>query len=220
MKLQRTSFLLVAGCGACALASHAHADEWTPVSDARLESERGGFDIGDGLKVSFGIERTVIVDGMTQVRNSISIPDVSKITAAQATALAQAFGPTVIANGAGNSVNPVLTQNTAQSAAATSAAITQAAAAASAVQTAASVSPTSVGAANVPTAIGTMPTASLPALTAQSLTVPAFVVQNSLDNQAISATTTINASVNSLRLLDSTQLSNTIQDAVVRFRGN
>ncbi|TCV91429.1 hypothetical protein EC912_11122 [Luteibacter rhizovicinus] len=227
MNLQRTSLLFVAGCGAYALAPHAHADDWTPVSDARLESERGGFDLGDGLKVSFGLERTVIVNGMTQVRNSVSIPDISKITTDEAKALSQAFGPIVIANGSGNSVNAALTPaannaSAAQSAAAATTAVTQAASAvASAAQTAASVAPASHSAAAAPTPASlTIPTTTLPALTAQSLNVPAFVVQNTLDNQAIQATTTIDASVNSVQLLSGMQFQSSLQDAIVRFRGN
>lgn len=48
----------------------------------------------------------------------------------------------------------------------------------------------------------------------------ALVIQNSLNNQAISATTSIDASVNSARMLQNLRLAEAVQDATIQFRGN
>jgi hypothetical protein len=49
---------------------------------------------------------------------------------------------------------------------------------------------------------------------------PGLVIQNSLDNQAITATTTIDASVNTARMLQNMRVAESVNDAVVQFRGN
>ncbi|MET0937217.1 MAG: hypothetical protein ABWX83_14575 [Luteibacter sp.] len=49
---------------------------------------------------------------------------------------------------------------------------------------------------------------------------PGLIIQNSLDNQAISATTTIDASVNTARMLQNMRVAESVNDAVVQFRGN
>ncbi|NYI02198.1 hypothetical protein [Cupriavidus plantarum] len=73
--------------------THARNDmaKWKPVAHAKLDEARGGFDVG-GLQVGFGIDRAVYVNGSLAVATSISIPDVSRITAAQAAQLQQALG--------------------------------------------------------------------------------------------------------------------------------
>lgn len=50
--------------------------------------------------------------------------------------------------------------------------------------------------------------------------VPGLVIQNSLDNQAITANTTIDASVNSAQLLQNMRVAESVKDAVIQFRGN
>lgn len=65
--------------------------KWKPVAQARLDEHRGGFDVA-GLQVSFGIDRAVFVNGSLAVATSINIPDVSRITAAQAAQLQAALG--------------------------------------------------------------------------------------------------------------------------------
>lgn len=65
--------------------------KWKPVAQARLDKQRGGFDVG-GLQVSFGIDRAVFVNGALAVATSINIPDVSRITAAQAQQLQATLG--------------------------------------------------------------------------------------------------------------------------------
>lgn len=76
------------------------------LSDARLDAMRGGFDMPDGLKVSFGISRVALVNGNLVASTSINIPDVSQITAQQAQALAAANTGALLQVGAGNAVQP------------------------------------------------------------------------------------------------------------------
>jgi len=59
-------------------------DEWMAVSDQQLDTQRGGFDAGSGLAVSFGIIRTVMVNGDLVSKTSFNLPDVTKITSEQA----------------------------------------------------------------------------------------------------------------------------------------
>lgn len=49
------------------------------VDHAVLESMRGGFDIAPGLKVSFGIERLVNLNGVLQTATRIDVPDAGKL---------------------------------------------------------------------------------------------------------------------------------------------
>jgi hypothetical protein len=53
-----------------------------------------------------------------------------------------------------------------------------------------------------------------------SAVTPGLIIQNALDNQAITATTTIDASVNTSRMLQNMRVGESINDAVVQFRGN
>ncbi|SKB96140.1 hypothetical protein [Luteibacter sp. 22Crub2.1] len=167
---------------ACALAcASAHAVDFPvnrAVADAELDRIRGGFDLGDNLKVSFALQRTVLINGMEALRTTISVPDVAAITHDQATALQSALQTMVITNGAGGigSQSPV-------------------------------VSPAPATAAVV--------TAVLP----NSIT-PGLVIQNSLDNQAITANTTIDASVNTARMLQNMRVAESVNDAVIQSRGN
>jgi hypothetical protein len=85
---------------------------WKPVAQERLDDLRGGFDAGAGLQVSFGIERAVIINGALVVATSLTIPDVSRISAAQATQLAAALGVAAgTGAGAGAAVSSALAAN-------------------------------------------------------------------------------------------------------------
>ena len=59
-------------------------EEWTAVSDQQLDSQRGGFDMGSGLAVSFGLVRTVMVNGEMVHQSSFNLPSISQITPDQA----------------------------------------------------------------------------------------------------------------------------------------
>jgi hypothetical protein len=78
--------------------------KWKPVAQARLDESRGGFDVGGGLQVGFGIDRAVFVNGALAVATSITIPNISNITSAQAAQLAQALAPVTVAVTGANSV--------------------------------------------------------------------------------------------------------------------
>ena len=74
------------------------------LSDARLDAMRGGFDMPDGLKVSFGISRVAFVNGNLVASTSFNIPDVGQMTAQQAQALASANAGALLQVGNGNTV--------------------------------------------------------------------------------------------------------------------
>lgn len=77
------------------------------VSNRRLDGMRGGFDTGESLQVSFGIQRAVYINGNLVTSTSVNIPDVGQINAAQASALASVTNTVnVIQNGPGNSFDP------------------------------------------------------------------------------------------------------------------
>lgn len=74
-----------------------------PVDDAALDALRGGFDLGSGLVMSLGIERTVSINGAVTSATSLNIADVSRLSSEQAGQAAAALGAlTLVQNGAGN----------------------------------------------------------------------------------------------------------------------
>lgn len=78
-----------------------------PASDSVLSAACGGYDLGNGLLVSFGISRLVYINGGLAANISVNIPDLSHMNAAQASALASLLhGVTLIRNGPGNFTNP------------------------------------------------------------------------------------------------------------------
>lgn len=80
--------------------------EWTAVSDEHLDNMRGGYDAGAGLTVSFGIIRTVTINGDLVNSTSFNLPDVTKITAEQARNASAAIADAgIVQNGAGNFVD-------------------------------------------------------------------------------------------------------------------
>lgn len=80
---------------------------WTPVSSETLDGARGGYDLGNGLVASFGVDRAVYVNGNLVTSTSFNIPDIAHMTAAQATALQTALNTvTVVQVGPNNSFNP------------------------------------------------------------------------------------------------------------------
>lgn len=78
-------------------------NEWTAASNEQLDTLRGGFETPSGMTVSFGLVRTVSINGDVVNRTSFNLPDVSKITAEQAHAVSTAMAQTrLVQNGAGN----------------------------------------------------------------------------------------------------------------------
>lgn len=90
----------------------APVQSWQAVADDRLDSIRGGFDDGSGLLASFGLDRSVYINGNLVSSRSVQIPDIAHITAQQAEALAAATRANVIQLGHGNSVDPAVLNTT------------------------------------------------------------------------------------------------------------
>lgn len=57
--------------------------DWIAVDTTILDEMRGGFDIAPGLKVSFGIERLVNLNGVLQTATRIEVPDAGKMIQSQ-----------------------------------------------------------------------------------------------------------------------------------------
>jgi hypothetical protein len=76
------------------------------ISDAQLDTIRGGVDTGGGLLGSFGIDRATYINGQLVAHTSVNIPDIAHVTPQQATALATAMQAGVIQNGPGNVADP------------------------------------------------------------------------------------------------------------------
>jgi hypothetical protein len=87
------------------IAKHPVADFGYAVPNARLDTVRGGFDLGGGMEVSFGIERAVYIDGNLVTYTNVNIPDVARMTTAQAMSLASALSTINVVNGPGNTFN-------------------------------------------------------------------------------------------------------------------
>lgn len=104
MRLSLRACVLVAALAG--LAAPAAAQQvWTAASDRHLDGMRGGFATPSGLMVSFGIARTVRIDGQVVSHTSVRIDDLGRITAQQARQLAQgAAGLTVVQSGTGTRV--------------------------------------------------------------------------------------------------------------------
>jgi len=80
---------------------------WTPVSQETLDGMRGGFDIGNGLMASFGINRAVYVNGNLVTQTSFNVPDIAHMTAIQAQAMQSALNAMSITQiGPNNTFDP------------------------------------------------------------------------------------------------------------------
>jgi hypothetical protein len=107
---------LVPGLFALFLASTSHAQNFSPppeesmwlaASNHTLDQLRGGFDVGAGLVVSFGISRAVFINGQLVTSTSFQVGDITKLTSAQAVVLSQQISSRaqVLQNGPGNTVD-------------------------------------------------------------------------------------------------------------------
>lgn len=80
--------------------------QWVPVDLSVLENARGGFEISTGMTVSFGFLRSVSINGELVSSTQFNLPDVSRISAEQASAVTAALTEArLIQVGAGNSVD-------------------------------------------------------------------------------------------------------------------
>lgn len=110
-KLISTCLFLLAGNACLGVGMEAgekvlfRPDDWVAASNDHLEKMRGGFDAGSGLTVSFGIVRTVTINGELISKTSFNLPDVTKITSEQANMASSAMaGSGIVQNGPGNFV--------------------------------------------------------------------------------------------------------------------
>jgi hypothetical protein len=100
------SGLILCSAAQCALAADGVA-HWRAVSNAQLDRMRGGFDLGSGIVASLGIDRAVYINGNLVTSTSFNIPDIGRIDATQASAVAAAMGTVnLVQNGPGNSFDP------------------------------------------------------------------------------------------------------------------
>lgn len=76
---------------------------WLAVGDQTLESLRGGFSMGDGLMVSFGISRAVFINGALITETTLNVGRMTDLTPTQATQLSQKLETlSLVQNGPGN----------------------------------------------------------------------------------------------------------------------
>ncbi|AXK73131.1 hypothetical protein DWG18_13140 [Lysobacter sp. TY2-98] len=85
-----------------------------PIPQDRLDNLRGGFDMPSGITAGFGFERTVTVNGQTVITQTVTIPDVSKITQEQVNQLTSLTQNKAvqIGGGSGSTTSNVATSNT------------------------------------------------------------------------------------------------------------
>jgi hypothetical protein len=87
----------------------AGSDElWLAVSHSQLDTLRGGFNLGEGLMVSFGISRVAYINDQLVASTTLQLGDITRLSARQAALLGQqvALQPQIIQNGPGNAVQP------------------------------------------------------------------------------------------------------------------
>lgn len=80
--------------------------DWVAVPPGRLDRLRGGFVMPSGLLMSFGIERAVYIDGQLVATTRFNVPDVARMTADQARALAGMQDTMLVQVGEGNTFVP------------------------------------------------------------------------------------------------------------------
>ena len=84
------------------------ASIWLAASDQTLDTLRGGFDLGTGLMVSFGISRAVYINGQLITSTTFRVGDLTSLTPQQAVALSQQISSQsqaqVVKNGPGNTM--------------------------------------------------------------------------------------------------------------------
>jgi hypothetical protein len=169
---------------------------WMTVGDDTLASMRGGFDLGGGVMVSFGISRIVTVNGVLLSSTSFQLPDLGRVTAAQIAAFERYLGSTsVVQVGSGNSAP------TAEGGISVASHSGSAGGSGNAGASGSSGSP--VSAANTGGATTTFSS-------------PATIVQNTLNNQSIQTRTVIDATTNALSLARGVNTAAALRDALTR----
>lgn len=81
--------------------------QWHSASPERLDKARGGFNLDSGLNVSFGIIRTVTINGDLVSQTRFDLPDITRISPDQAQLVNTALADTgLIQSGTGNFIDP------------------------------------------------------------------------------------------------------------------
>lgn len=86
--------------------ARAPGDGWVAVNEHELDAMRGGFTADNGLKISFGIERAVYINGNLVTATSLNVAAAGGSAAAgtPAAAIANSGTLALIRNGAGNTL--------------------------------------------------------------------------------------------------------------------
>ena len=93
--------------GVAGAPAEAEAGEmWLAVSHRQLDTLRGGFNLGDGLMVSFGISRVAYINEQLVASTTLQFGDITRLSAQQAARLGQQLmlQPQIVQNGPGNAV--------------------------------------------------------------------------------------------------------------------
>jgi hypothetical protein len=79
---------------------------WLAVSHSQLDTLRGGFNLGDGLMVSFGISRVAYINKQLVASTTLQFGDITRLSAQQAARLGQQLmlQPQIVQNGPGNAL--------------------------------------------------------------------------------------------------------------------
>ena len=177
------------------------SEVWLAASKKPLTSMRGGFDLGAGLLVSFGITRSVSINGSLIVTTSFNIPNLSMITPPQAALVNQQVGAfNLVQNGPGNTVQS-----------------------SSSTVPASSVSPGPLTVNTVSSGAGTGGPITVGAATVTSAPIGGAslgtFIQNTLNNQQIQSQTVINASTNSMGMYKGMNMYNSLNAAQTNALG-
>jgi hypothetical protein len=187
---------------------------WLAASNKDLDELRGGFDFGNGLMFSIGIERATYINGALITTTSFSFNNLDRLSPELAAQINQHVA-TLIQNGPGNTFQSGASPATSTGAVARN----MSSASASAVQNASSNSPASAvgntSAASPATVVQNTQagTASVVVQTTPSF-LPSTFIQNTLNDQHIRTLTMINATVNSVGMMRSLHSLSTLREAL------
>ena len=109
--LQAAACAFLAGTSGTSHATAATPEgaDWLALSDSKLDAMRGGFSVLPGIMVSFGILRTVHINGALVGSSGFQIADLRSISTGEAEQLArQTTAVSLVQTGPGNSFETVL----------------------------------------------------------------------------------------------------------------
>jgi hypothetical protein len=165
---------------------------WQAVSDRKLDTQRGGFSFGGRLEVSFGITRSVFINGELITETVLNIAHLADITPAWAARLREELQSiTLVQNGPGNTFVSGGAPITSPSGA-----------------------PPSAASAQTNNAVPVVITADTMTASSMRGTAAGTVIQNTLNNQQILHQTIINASSNGLGMLRLMSLQSTLSETI------